>query len=215
MDEKIKKHNIVERKIKQDIVKKNTIRKQLTGEVRKVVRWAELLKTTVNRRKRKKYVKNIERYVPQITKNKKIVIDLIDSLEKRMKDELLYSEKEISELKQTYKKEYEEMIKVRKILIKAKEGSLSEKEIEEIAGATITNIIKQQDKQDKQDKAGDSGEKEIIIPKEVLLAKAQKKLNKEAKDVKKVDKELDSEEKDKILFQNEIKRMILEREILI
>ena len=212
MDEKIKKHNIVERKIKQDIVKKNTIRKQLTGEVRKVVRWAELLKTTVNRRKRKKYVKNIERYVPQITKNKKIVIDLIDSLEKRMKDELLYSEKEISELKQTYKKEYEEMIKVRKILIKAKEGSLSEKEIEEIAGATITNIIKQQDKQDK---AGDSGEKEIIIPKEVLLAKAQKKLNKEAKDVKKVDKELDSEEKDKILFQNEIKRMILEREILI
>ena len=215
MDEKIKKHNIVERKIKQDIVKKNTIRKQLTGEVRKVVRWAELLKTTVNRRKRKKYVKNIERYVPQITKNKKIVIDLIDSLEKRMKDELLYSEKEISELKQTYKKEYEEMIKVRKILIKAKEGSLSEKEIEEIAGATITNIIKQQDKQDKQDKAGDSWEKEIIIPKEVLLAKAQKKLNKEAKDVKKVDKELDSEEKDKILFQNEIKRMILEREILI
>lgn len=208
MDQAIKKHNIIERKIKFDIIRKNTLRKQLSRDISKVVRWAESLETVKNRRKRKKYVKNIERYVPQITKTKKIVLDLIDGLQARIKDELKYSEKEISDLQQTYKKEYEEMVKARKVLIKAKKGSLSEKEVEEIAGKSVEEMVT------KKGEAPDSEEKEIVIPKEVLLAKAQKKLNKEAKDVEKVSKELESEEKDKILFQNEIKRMVLEKEIL-
>ena len=178
MDEAIKKHNIIERKIKSDIVKKNTLRKQLTGNIGKVVRWAQLLETTVNRRKRKRFVKNIERYVPEITKNKKIVLDLIDDLETRIKDELKYSEKEISELKETFKKEYDEMIKARKVLLKAKNGSLTEAEIEEIAGITIEDMVKQKDD------ATDAGEKEIIVPKEELLAKARKKLNKEKREYK-------------------------------
>ena len=100
------------------------------------------------------------------------------------------------------------MVKARKVLLKAKKGSLSEKEIEEIAGKTIEQMVTQKGE------TPDSEEKEIVIPKEVLLAKARKKLNKEAKDVEKVNKELESEEKDKILFQNEIKRMALEKEIL-
>ncbi|MBN2439908.1 MAG: hypothetical protein JXJ04_01125 [Spirochaetales bacterium] len=208
MDENIKKHNIIERKIKYDIVMKNTLRKQLTGEIRKVVVWAEQLKTAVSRRKRKRYVKNIERYVPIITKNKKIVLDLINKLETRITTELKYSEKEIADLKQNYKKEYDEMLAARKVLIKAKQGTLSEKEIEEIAGLSIADMVTENEN------PGDEGKKKVVIPKEVLLAKARKKLNKEAKDVQKVEKEIDSEEKDTVIFKNEIKRMIFEREIL-
>lgn len=208
MDVTIAKHNIIERKIKFDIIRKNTLRKKLSRDIRKVVRWAESLETVKNVRKRKKYVQNIERYVPQITKNKKIVLDLIDDLQTRVKTELKYSEEEISELQQTYKKEYEEMVKAHKMLIKAKKGNLSENEIEEIAGKTVEEMITQKGE------TPDSGEKEVVIPKEVLLAKAQKKLKKEAKDVDKVKKELESEEKDKILFKDEIKRMVLEKEIL-
>jgi hypothetical protein len=208
MDEAIKRHNTVERRIKFDIIRKNTLRKQLSRDIGKVVRWAQNLETVNNRRKRKRYVKNIERYVPQITKNKKVVLDLIDDLQTRIKNELNYSEKEISDLQQTYKKEYEEMVNARKVVLKAKKGSLGENEIEKLAGKKIEEMVTQKDG------TRDSGEMEVVIPKEVLLAKAQKMLNKETKDVEKVDRELESEEKDKILFQNEIKRMALEKDIL-
>ena len=208
MDENIKKHNIVERKIKTDIVKKNTVRKELTGEIRKVVQLAHQLKTTVNRRKRKRYVQNIERYVPKIKKNKEMVIDLIDDLEKRIEGELKYSEQEIADLRKTYKAEYDEMVAARKIVFKAQQGSLSESEIEELAGLSIIDMVKEPTESDT------TGEKKITIPREELLAKAKKRLIKESKDVEKVTKEMNSEEKDKILFQSEIKRMIFEREVL-
>ncbi|MBN2533204.1 MAG: hypothetical protein JXB88_09950 [Spirochaetales bacterium] len=208
MDEAIKKHNIVERKIKFDIVRKNTLRKQLTRDISKVVRWAESLNTVKNRRKRKRYVKNIERYVPGITKTKKTVLELIDDLNTRMKDELKYSENEIADLQETYKKEYEEMVNARKMFIKAKNGSLNEQEIEEIAGKSVEEMVMQKGE------TPDSGEKEMVIPKEELLVKARKRLKMESKDAEKVNNELESEEKDKILFQNEIKRMALEKKIL-
>ena len=56
--------------------------------------------------------------------------------------------------------------------------------------------------------------KKPLFPREFLLAKAQKRLKGEAKDLKKVKKELTAEENDKKIFQAEIKRMVLEKEIL-
>jgi hypothetical protein len=209
MDENIKKHNIVERKIKSDIIKKNTVRKELTREIRMVTKWAKQLQTIVNQRRRKRYVQNIERYVPKIKENKKIVLDLINDLETRIKTELKYSEQEIADLQQTYKKEYDEMVAARKILLKAEKGKLSESEIEELAGISILEMVKEEADADK------GSEKKITIPKEVLLAKAQKRLHKESKDVEKVTKEMSSEEKDKIIFKDEMRRMIFEREVLI
>jgi uncharacterized protein YeeX (DUF496 family) len=208
MDENIKKHNIVERKIKSDIIKKNTVRKELTGEIRKVARWAKQLETVVNQRRKKRYVQNIERYVPKIKKNKKMVLDLINDLEARIKAELKYSEQEIADLQKTYKKEYDEIVAARKVLLKAEKGNLSESEIEELAGISILEMVKDETGEDK------TGEKKISIPREVLLAKAQKKLIKESKDLEKVTQEMSSEQKDKILFKGEIKRMLFEREVL-
>jgi hypothetical protein len=208
MDEAIKKHTIVERTIKSDIIRKNTLRRKLYSDIGKVFHWTRGLETVNNRRKRKRCAKNIERYIPQIAKNKKIVLDLINDLQVRIKNELNFSDSEVSELQKTYKKEYEEMLNARKVVLKAKQGSLSEAEIDKLAGKTIEEIVPQKDV------TGDAEKKDVVIPKEYLLAKARKKLKKETKDVEKVNEELASEEKDKILFQNELKRMMLEKEIL-
>gem|GEM_PF-5719813 len=194
---KIKEHNIIEKKIKADIIKKNTIRKKLQKQINMVLDYNKLLNNTKCDRKKKRYIAGIKRFMINIGKNKIIVSDLIKNLEKRILDEMKYSESEIKELQDSYKKEFAEMISAEEKLNLAKVDKLTDDEKKEIAGIFGSEDIK-----------------EVNIPKEFILAKLSKKVKKEKKDVKNVEKELKSEEKDKILFQNEIKRMGLEKVLL-
>ena len=205
MKKNIKQHNIIEKRIKTDIVCKNTIRKELEKKLKLVENWSNYLQEPSKIRLKKKYLKNIQRVLPQIKNKKQILKDLIADLEKRIIKELKFSETEIAELEKVYKKEYEELVKAQNTLLKVKKGALSEEEKIDISGTSIDTLVKVQ---------GENEEPKYIFPKEFLLAKANKRLSKEKKDVKEVNKELDSEDKDKTLFEKELKRMGIEREIL-
>ncbi len=201
----IKKHTPIERKIKTDIILKNKLRKQLEKKLVRLKSWEQLLKKTKNNRKSKKYHNNIIRYLDTINKLKPITKGRIDDLEKRIKEEIKYSEDEIKQLQEMYKKEYSEMLDAEKLLIKAKQGKLDDKEKLEIAETTLEKY---------EARSGEEQKGKIVFPKEYLLIKVKKRLKKESKDKKDVEKEINSEEKDRILFDSELKRMIMEKEIL-
>lgn len=198
MKDKIKQHNPIERKIKADIIEKNTQRKILEKDINMVKKWNELISKTSSIRKKKKYLNGIKRYAEYIQNGKTIVTNMIKDLEKRIKDEMKYSEKEIKDLQDSYKKEYDELVTAEEKVMKAKSGTLSDEEKKSLIGIIF-----------------DENGKEKKLPKEYVIAKAMKKFKKEMKDVKDVHKEITSEEKDKALFENELKRMSVEKELLV
>lgn len=202
MKAKIKEHNIIERAIKADIIRKNKLRKELLKQIHLVATWTDQLDRLGNRRKKKKLLEDINRYLPEIKEKKQLLMDMISKLQKRIKQEMKYSEKEITDLEASHKKEYKEMVKAQKLLTKALKSKLSDEEKSKITGVPIEQLLSKEQ------------EKKAVFPKELLLAKVKKQLNSEKKQVKEVEKELASEAKDKILFQKEMKRMMLEQEIL-
>jgi hypothetical protein len=201
----IKEHNPVERRIKKDIVIKNTLRKQLQKDINLVMKWTTQLKSSNNNRIKKRCVDNIKRFSGKIEKNKKTVLNMIDDLEKRIDEEIKVSKTEVKQLQELFKKEYDEMVDELLLMLKVEKGELTDEEKSKISGISIEEFASSINKNDKP---------KVAISKEFLLAKAQKRYTGEAKDVKDVEKELASEEKDKILFQTELKRMALEKEIL-
>jgi hypothetical protein len=205
----IKTHTIVEKKIKTDIIQKNTLRKELTRKIREIKRLSDLLQKTKNRKKRKRYKKDIERHIPGIREKKKQLSEMINDLEKRISEEMKYSEKELKILSQTYDKEYEEMVQAKNLLLKAQKTTLSDKEKLDISGMSIDVQTEKQKTDEKE-----SDVKVPVYPRELLLARAKKRLKNEFKDVTEVEKEIASEQKDKQLFENELKRIVLEKKIL-
>ena len=205
----IKEHNIIERKIKSDIILKNTIRKRLARNIRKVSDWAERVEKANNNRIKSKFEGNIERYLPMIRDSRKVVLGLIEDLERRIVDEMKFSKKEMEELKAAKKKEYEELVAAQKLLLKAGNGTLSDEEISEITGKSIEDIVAQREAASAEEKG-----KKPLFAREFLLAKAEKIVKAEKKDADSVEEELSSEEKDKKIFERELARMALEREIL-
>lgn len=201
MNTEIKSHNPIERRIKSDLNKKNVLRKELERGLSLVKKWNFEMGHIKNKRKKKKYQKNIEMYMPKIKNNKEKLINMIPDLEKRIKEEIKFSEKEMSDLNKSYKKELAEMVEAEKKLLKAQQAKLSKDDKTEILDISIEEFQ-------------EKGKGKTFYSKEFIFAKARKKLNKEIKDVENVDKEIKSEERDKILFKNELQRMSVEKEIL-
>jgi len=201
----IKEHNPIERRIKSDLILKNTLRKKLQKDIALVIKWAARSKNENNNRIKKRCIDNIKRYSKKIQTNKTTVLKMIDDLEKRINAEMKFSKAEVEQLQELFKKEYDEMVDELLLVLKVEKGELTEDDKSKISGISIEEFARDFDNKDKP---------KIYLSKEFLLAKARKRYNSEAKDVKEVEKELASEEKDKILFQNELKRMALEKEIL-
>ncbi|MBN1696383.1 MAG: hypothetical protein JW881_02610 [Spirochaetales bacterium] len=209
MKSTITAHTGVERKIKTDIIRKNTLRKELTREIRVIKRLSDLLQKSKNRQKRSKYKKDIERHLPVIRKNRELLAAMIGDLEKKIASEMKYSEKEMKDLEQTYKKEYEEMVAAQNLVLKAEQSKLSDNEKLDISGMSIDRV------QDPEKATEDGSTTKLpVFPSELLLARANKRLKKESKDVANAEKEIDSEKKDKMLFEGELKRIALEKKIL-
>ncbi len=201
----IKEHNPVERQIKSDIILKNTVRKQLQKDISFVMKCAAKVKSTNNNRIKKRCIDSIKRYSKKIQVNKASVLNMIEDLDKRIDEEMKISKTEVSQLQGLFQKEYDEMVDELLLTLKVEKGELTDEEKSKISGISIEEFASSIDDKDKP---------KALLSKEFLLAKARKRFISEAKDVKDVEKELASEEKDKVLFQNELKRMIIEKEIL-
>ena len=203
---KIKEHNPVERKIKTDIILKNTLRKQLQNDISFVMKCAAQVKEANNNRIKKRCIDSIKRYSKKIQANKAAVLNMIEDLDKRIDEEMKISKTEVSRLQGFFQKEYDEMVGELLLMLKVEKGELTDEEKSKISGISIEEFASS---------IGDKDKPKVHLSKEFLLAKARKLFNIEAKDVKDVEKELASEEKDKVLFQNELKRMVIEPYIIV
>jgi len=168
----MKSRTAKERKLKTDIVQKNVIRKDLEKRLSTIRRWTEALSRTHRLQRKKKLEASIARYKDQAEHLKKELLSKDEELEKRIKEEMAYSEEEIEAFRTRLNRGAKELQKAQKKL----EETKSQKSPE-------------------------------------TKPRLEKLLKEESNKVKRDEKELKSEERDKALFTLELKRIALERKL--
>lgn len=98
-------HTAAERRLKTDIHRKNALRKELVESIRKLNEWQDSLEGTGNVRREKKLRGTIARYRIEIEEMKALMEPLLDRIEQEIRDEMKFSEDEISEFREEVKEE--------------------------------------------------------------------------------------------------------------
>lgn len=170
-------HTTVERRLKKDIIAKNIIRRDLEKIMFLIRRLSEKLRKCRNHRNISRYNSTIKRQRKKVAQLRVELLQRNEDLEKRIREEMEYSEKEVQEFKTQLEKETREMAEALSKLKKIKAVREKSENIEE--------------------------QEEVARE----MARATRRLLRETADVKKIEKELSSEEKDEILFTLEIKKI--------
>ena len=174
-------HTPVERRLKADIIGKNIVRRDLERSTFLIRRSREKLRKCRNHRHASRYGSTVRRHQRRIEELRVELLQRNADLEKRIMQEMKYSENEVEEFKTQLKKEIEEMEEARSGLAKIK---AAQKTLEKI--------------EDQQDTA-----KEIT--------RATRRLFRETADVKRIEKEVSSEQRDEMLFTQELKEIEIDR----
>ncbi len=191
-------HTSVERKLKTDIIQKNIVRKQLEKKMSQVTRYTHQREKATSNRWHKRHATTINRLQGEIAELREQLNPLNADLEARIKAEMEFSEEEVEAFRAQYQQEHAEMIAARQ-RVDAIQSDLEETQSEESPAGEST------------DTASDSEASEEIHQKEAELARAERAMKE--KDVEEVQREIESEEKDKVFFTRELRRIIAEREI--
>lgn len=170
-------HTAKERKLKADIIQKNSLSKKLQKHLSAIRRWTEELNKTHRLRRQRKLKASITRYQEQVVRLRDELLRRCDTLETRIKKEMAYSEEEVKAFKTRLTKDVKALQKTQQ--------NLEETEKDKTAS--------------KADPA--------------IKPRLEKLLKEEFQKVKKDEKALKSEERDKALFTLELKRMALERKL--
>lgn len=181
-------HNSVEKKLKTDIHYKNAVRKDLVDSIRQLHDWQEKLNRIHNIRKEKKLIKTVARYRGFIEETRAFLAPLLDELEENIKEEMSFSEEEISEFKGEVKEETKLASEARVAFEKARDAS-----------------EKAEDKKLEPE--------ELKILKEAY-SKAWRAFRLEEHKLEEAQDELKSEEVDKEIFKRELKRIHVERHFI-
>ncbi|MFQ6617603.1 MAG: hypothetical protein ACE5QV_02845 [Fidelibacterota bacterium] len=164
-------HTSIERKLKSEIARKNSLRKSMEREISKVSRLTDKLVKLKNYRWQRKCLASIERLTGKIDSMREDLILLDQELLESIKEQVDFSEEEIEDYRKKFKKEYKKMLKARKMdfgaydeelknyewifkahkclkkgskVVKKKKKQLdSEAEIKEILKAEIRRIIEE------------------------------------------------------------------------
>ncbi len=170
-------HTTVERRLKNDIIAKNIIRRDMEKIMFLIRRLSEKLRKCKNHRNISHYNSTIKRQRKQVAQLRVELLQRNEDLEKRIREEREYSEKEVEGFKTRLEKETREMEEARSKLKKIKAVREKSENIEE--------------------------QEEVAR----VMARATRRLLRETADVKKIEKELSLEEKDEILFTLELKKI--------
>ncbi len=185
----MKARTATERNLKHDINQKNILRRDLEKRWAAVKRWKAQLETSKKKLHRNKIESSIARYEKEIEILLAELLRRSEDLEKRIKKEMAISEDEIKAFQADREKHAEAVKKAEKAL-EAKEEKSAKKKTDE-------------------DKAAEEGSEapgtDEKSPEATQTLK--KKLAEEKKKVRQDEKELTSEERDKILFIEELKRI--------
>ncbi len=114
------KHTSAERRLKRDIIVKNEIRKDLEKRMSLIRRLSRKLRKCKNRRNITRSSSTIKRHCYKTAQLRVELLQRNEDLEKRIKKEMKYSEKEINDFKTQLDKEKREMEEARSKLKRSK-----------------------------------------------------------------------------------------------
>jgi len=185
----VNKHNVQERQLKSDIHFKNELRRDLAQSLNQLHDWQEKLNTIRNSRKEKKLSVTVSRYASYIHELKLFLTPVLDELEGRIKSEMNFSEEEISQFRTEIKKEAAEATAARLAFEKAKDLLHSTEEKKQ-------------------------AEPEELKAAREAYSKAFKAFRLEKAELDNVKNELAGELRDREIFKQELKRIMVERHFM-
>lgn len=181
-------HTKVERKLKTEIHYKNTLFRDLAAGVHLLHEWQTKLAGIKNVRKEKKLRGSIERHIEFLDNLKEYLSSHIDEIESSIREEMKFSETEVKEL-------HKELDADKKL---AETARVAFRKAKANAEASDSDKL-------------EPGELEILHSE---YSKAWRAFRLETHKLEEVQTELKAEEQDKIIFSQELKRIILERHFL-
>ncbi len=195
-------HTAIEKSIKTDIIRKNTLLKKIRRMDRRVEEYRQQAAECRSRRHHKKYLATAARYSAEMNRLRPMALELVEDLDGRIHEELAFSVEEVNTFKDQLREEKAEVEKISAKLEKV-EGKLhadQERYAEEI----------------KTDKEAPAPEKlkKLLDQEKVQDARLKKQKKMEEKKVAGLEKELSSEETDRKIFEGELGHMETEKKIL-
>ena len=151
-------HTAKERRLKSDIVENNVLRRELEKRISKVRLWTEEIAGSKNHRRKKKLQQSVTRYQACVDDLKQELLLKDEDLEKRIKEEMAYSEDEIKVFQADLEKHVKELRKIEASLEAAKKEKHVPKAEEQAAVKKVhlRKLLKQEAKKIKLD------EKELV-----------------------------------------------------
>lgn len=182
-------HTRVERILKRDIHLKNLLRKDLLGHMGQVHTWQDKLSSVKNNRREKRLRGSIARYAAYIDELRGYLVPMLDDVESRIKAEMSFSEEEIEGFRGDVEKEKLAVLEARKAFEQARSA------LEEAEG-----------------RSGDGREEDMAALKQTFSG-AYRALRLEKHRLDDASGELESEFRDKDFFEQELKRIFLEKQL--
>ena len=179
----------VERRLRVDIEERHKLRNQLEKTRSVIARLSQKLGHTKKKRLNSRYSATIERLNAEIKTLERMLNEMNVDLQKRITDEMEFSEEEVQRFKEQYQKEYAGMQEAESKL-RAIEDEADETNVEETSD-------------------------EEPVSKEAMVARTRRMLRRERRIVEEIQREISSEERDRALFVRELQQIMAELEAYI
>ena len=183
-------HTSVERKLKKDIHLKNLLRKDLVSHMEKAQTWREQLGHIRNNRRSRRIRDSIARYDGFVDELRGYILPMLEDLEKRIGEEMSFSEEEISGFKEDVTSEKSAVESARGAFEKARNALESAESDKDRLSAEETAAIRQ------------------------AYSQAFRALRMERHRLETASEELKSELRDRDFFERELKRIFVEKHFL-
>ena len=177
----------VERRLRTDIEERHRLRNELEKNRSVMARLTRRLEQTRKKRLNRRYSATIERLNAETEMLKYKLNEMNVELQKRITDEMEFSEEEVQSFTDQYQKEYAEMAETETKLKAIEEGE-AEPDVEE------------------------ESEEEESVPREAIVARTRRMLKRERRIVEEIQREISSEERDKTFFSRELQQIMAELE---
>ncbi len=195
-------HTAVEKAIKEDIIRKNTILKKIRRMDRKAAEFQRKAGQINNRRQKKKYLSTTARFIDELTRLKPMALEMVKDLDERIHEEMEFSVEEVASFKEQLSREREEMKNI-------------EAELDEVEEKLHTDEEKYIEGVEVGEGEAETGKlKEQVAADQTKEARLKKKIKKETKRVAGLERELTSEETDRKIFAGELDHIEAEKELL-
>ena len=179
-------HTAEERRLKTDIHMKNALRAELSRSLGMLNTWQNRLHGLRNVRKAGKLAETVARYGDYVNGLREYLVPVLDELEARIRDEMKFSDEEISRFRQEVSEETREAEAARSAFQQAREA------LEQL-------------------QADDKADNEALAAARNAYSKAFRTFRLEKRRLRRAEEELSSELTDRDIFKAELKRIMVER----